>query len=191
MKKIKNSLAVLCAGAVLALTPSYAKALDNPVTVPDQITYEEKLEKIANCLGAMEKLGPLAGLTSGFVNTSYGLNSVNLRYMDEEDKALIVGIYEDAGVLGTMFSQPDVVLADDKANGFGGVDFVYKLEEGESEETYKQVELDEKEKQKFEIIYSKIINKFYDENEDKFLEFEKALEQDKEMKGLWDILESK
>lgn len=129
MKKIKTALA-LCAGAILLSATS---------NCAQESSYEtEKIERIEEYFKKYPKKFHTATMNCG-------LHDVRLNY-DLGHKGILVYIFKK-GLL------PEFILFDDKNNGYGDVDEVYK--------EFTPVELTKKEKEEINDVYFKIINKFY------------------------------
>ena len=208
MKKTKMFLTGLIAGSLLFSTaPSFAVRgpLNHQVEKDIQqkeysresldpkpfimLDYEEKVERIANYLTEIEKMSTF---NLNIPHISYGLHTAVLEaHSKANDKYIKIEIYEESTLNMAFFSEPKLLLVDVKGkeynSSYGSLDWVMKKDK----EDYVVVDLTKEEKEKFNNLYLNIIDKFYLENEKKMNALNKALEQNKDLQELFEIIEQK
>lgn len=185
MKKNKI-LASLCMGAfLLSAAPSFAQH-SGLLPIEESESSSFATEKVDRIIRYLENVTKNSILNLKIPSTAYGLHPIAMDYNSDNGDFLVL-IYKSASL--PFFSSPEFVMYDKKDNNYGELDEIYKQDK--SSENYSKVELTPKEKERFNELYLKIIDKFYSENEKAMEEFEKALEQDRDVQNLLDILDKK
>lgn len=170
---------------LLSAVPSFAQHSGLlPIEESESSSFtKEKVERIINYL---EGVTQNSILKLKIPSTAYGLHPIAMDY-NSDNGDLLVLVYKTVAL--PFFSSPEFVMYDKKDNCYGELDEIYKQDK--SSENYIKVDLTPEEKEKFNSMYLKIIDKFYSENGKAMEELEKALEQDKDVQDLLNILEKK
>lgn len=181
MKKTKMFFVSLFASAFLFSAVPHAVA-------SEKMSYEYKVERIANYLKGKEMLFDLNIASLDLPEMDYGLHKVKLGY----HKGVMIGIYKKESI---SILKPDLAFIDFKINGYGPLDRVYKknthIVPDQFYDEFVPVQLTEKDSKKFNYAYREIIEKFYSENEKNMEDLERALEQKKYIDDLFGIIDKK